>query len=36
VAISAARSIPRIGRIVADLLAGHVEAYLVSVRQAGR
>jgi DNA-binding transcriptional LysR family regulator len=36
VAISAARSIPRIGRIVADLLAGHVEAYLASVRQAGR
>jgi len=36
VAISAARSIPRIGRIVAELLAGHVEAYLASVRQAGR
>ena len=29
-------SIPRIGRIVADLLAGHVEAYLASVRRAGR
>jgi DNA-binding transcriptional LysR family regulator len=36
VAISAARSIPRIGRIVAELLAGHVEAYLASVRQAAR
>lgn len=36
VAISASRSIPRIGRIVADLLAEHVATYLVQVRRAGR
>ncbi len=35
VAISASRSIPRIGRIVADLLAEHVATYLAQVRQAG-
>ena len=36
VAISASRPIPRIGRIVADLLAEHVAAYLASVRAARR
>ena len=36
VAISAGRSLPRIGRIVADLLAEHVGTYLESVREAGR
>jgi len=36
VATCAARSLPRIGRIVADLLAAQVKSYLERVRRAGR
>ena len=36
VAISASRPLPRIGRIVADLLAEHLQDYLAQVRSAGR
>jgi DNA-binding transcriptional LysR family regulator len=36
VATCAGRSVPRIGRIVADLLASHVAAYVERVRQAAR
>ncbi len=36
VAVSASRPLPRIGRIVADLLAEHLQDYLAQVRSAGR